>query len=165
VQRIVETLRRIVGTPAHMIDLYCGAGTFAVLFALWGWHVYGVEENPAAVHEANANAELNGVAERTEFHAGRAERAVGTAQGKAAFAQARAVFLDPPRKGSDDVTLDAIIGSAASDVFYLSCNPATLARDVAYLAAAGFTAQLVQPFDMFPQTGHVEVLMHLRRAL
>jgi 23S rRNA (uracil1939-C5)-methyltransferase len=74
------------------------------------------------------------------------------------------VFLDPPRKGSDDATLEAIARAKVPHVWYLSCNPATLARDLAHLARAGYRTGAVQPFDMFPQTGHIEALASLHRA-
>jgi 23S rRNA (uracil1939-C5)-methyltransferase len=71
--------------------------------------------------------------------------------------------LDPPRKGSDSATLDAIIEAQVPAVWYLSCNPATLARDLAHLVRGGYQLDLVQPFDMFPQTGHIEALATLHR--
>ena len=74
------------------------------------------------------------------------------------------MFLDPPRKGSDEATLDAIAAAGVANVWYLSCNPATLARDLAYLAKRGYALGVVQPFDMFPQTGHVETLATLAQS-
>ncbi|MBD5634736.1 MAG: hypothetical protein IAI49_09685, partial [Candidatus Eremiobacteraeota bacterium] len=82
----------------------------------------------------------------------------------AALAAADVVFLDPPRKGSDDATLAAIVKARVAHVWYLSCNPATLARDLARLVAGGYRLGAVQPFDMFPQTGHIEALASLHRA-
>jgi 23S rRNA (uracil1939-C5)-methyltransferase len=147
--------------PRRVVDLYCGAGTFAIFFAMRGAHVVGIEENPAAIREANMNAELNGVADRSTFIAGRVEGAIANKEGKAALAAADIVFLDPPRKGSDEATLDAISDARVKNVWYLSCNPATLARDLAYLKTKGYEIGVVQPFDMFPQTGHVETLVTL----
>ena len=77
--------------------------------------------------------------------------------------EADIIFLDPPRKGSDDVTLGAIAEAKAPYIWYLSCDPATLARDLKFLAANGYRLGFVQPFDMFPQTGHVETLVTLYR--
>jgi 23S rRNA (uracil1939-C5)-methyltransferase len=147
-----------------VVDLYCGAGTFAIFFASRGASVVGVEENPAAVREARENAALNGVENRVRFVEGRVEGAVIHKDGKKALEEADIVFLDPPRKGSDEATLDAIAAAGVADVWYLSCNPATLARDLAYLAKRGYALGVVQPFDMFPQTGHVETLATLHKA-
>jgi 23S rRNA (uracil1939-C5)-methyltransferase len=146
-----------------LVDLYCGAGTFAIFFATRGAHVVGIEENVAAIREANLNAELNGVTGRARFIAGRVEGAIGNADGRAALRGADVVFLDPPRKGSDDATLDAIAAAAVDNVWYLSCNPATLARDLRTLEGKGYVPAIVQPFDMFPQTGHVETFVTLHR--
>jgi 23S rRNA (uracil1939-C5)-methyltransferase len=146
-----------------VVDLYCGAGTFAIFFASRGAHVVGIEENPAAIREANLNAELNGVSGRARFIAGRVEGAVANADGRAALRAADIVFLDPPRKGSDEATLDAIAAAGVENVWYLSCNPATLARDLRVLQSKGYDPALVQPFDMFPQTGHVETFVTLHR--
>jgi len=147
-----------------IVDLYCGAGTFAIFFATRGAQVVGVEENPAAIREANMNAELNGVAATATFIAGRVEGAVANEAGKAALRDAEIVFLDPPRKGSDEATLAAISQARVRNIWYLSCNPATLARDLAYLKTQGYALGVVQPFDMFPQTGHVETFVTLYRS-
>jgi 23S rRNA (uracil1939-C5)-methyltransferase len=146
-----------------VVDLYCGAGTFSMFFALRGGRVVGIEENPHAVREALANAELNGVVERTTFLAGRVEELLRSGAARDALTSADVVFLDPPRKGSDESTLEAIAALRPPNVWYLSCNPATLARDMAQLAGAGYRVGTVQPFDMFPQTGHVETLVTMYR--
>jgi 23S rRNA (uracil1939-C5)-methyltransferase len=147
-----------------VVDLYCGAGTFAIFFASRGAQVVGIEENPAAVREANLNAELNGVTGRARFITGRVEGAVADPAGRAALRGADIVFLDPPRKGSDEATLHAIAAAAVDNVWYLSCNPATLARDLHTFGSKGYVPGIVQPFDMFPQTGHVETFVTLHRT-
>jgi len=149
---------------SNVIDLYCGAGTFALFFAKHGIRVVGVEENPNAVREARGNAELNGVAAQTTFLTGRVDATLRTKRGAETLASADVVFLDPPRKGSDEPTLDALVRARAPQVWYLSCNPATLARDLAHLVAGGYRVADVQPFDMFPQTGHIEALAFVHRA-
>ena len=148
----------------RFIDLYCGAGTFALFFAKAGARVVGIEENPNAIREANANAAVNGVGERTAFMNGRVESVLRSKTGVDALKAADIVFLDPPRKGSDEGTLDALVRAKVPHVWYLSCNPATLARDLAHLIAGGYVLGSVQPFDMFPQTGHIEALAALHRA-
>ncbi len=164
VEQIFARLRGRIQPGLRIIDLYCGAGTFAVLFAKLGAQVIGFEENARAIDEAHENAQLNGVAERSSFVVGRVETLVRGAIGQKALANSDIAFLDPPRKGSDEVTLRAIIASPVREIWYLSCNPATLARDCALLATGGFVLEYVQPFDMFPQTGHVEVLTTLKRT-
>jgi 23S rRNA (uracil1939-C5)-methyltransferase len=152
------------GAAGRIIDLYCGAGTFALFFAKQGARVVGIEENPNAVREARANAALNGVETRTQFLSGRVDATLRSKAGADALAAAEVVFLDPPRKGSDEVTLDAVVRARVPHVWYLSCNPATLARDLAQLLRGGYRIDAVQPFDMFPQTGHIEALATLHRA-
>jgi len=164
VGRIFRFMQLGLTVRRTIVDLYCGAGTFAIFFASRGAQVVGIEENPAAIREANLNAELNGVTARARFIAGRVEGAVGDPAGRAALRGADIVFLDPPRKGSDEATLDAIAASGVANVWYLSCNPATLARDLRLLQAKGYQPGIVQPFDMFPQTGHVETLVTLHRG-
>ncbi|HEV3089672.1 MAG TPA: 23S rRNA (uracil(1939)-C(5))-methyltransferase RlmD [Candidatus Elarobacter sp.] len=163
VGRIFRFLSPGIAKDRTIVDLYCGAGTFAIFFAARGARVVGVEENPAAVREARENAALNGVEDRVTFVEGRVEGAVVNKDGKQALSDAEIVFLDPPRKGSDEATLDAIAAAGVPNLWYLSCNPATLARDLAYLAKRGYALGVVQPFDMFPQTGHVETLVTLHK--
>lgn len=148
----------------RIIDLYCGAGTFALFFAKRGARVVGIEENPHAVREAKVNAALNGVEAQTAFISGRVDATLRAKAGAEALAAADIVFLDPPRKGSDEATLGALVRARPAHVWYLSCNPATLARDLAQLTAGGYRLGAVQPFDMFPQTGHIEALAALHRS-
>lgn len=164
VGRIFRFLAPGVTKDTKIVDLYCGAGTFAIFFGSRGAQVVGIEENPAAVREARENADLNKVNDRVRFVEGRVEGAVAHEEGRRALREAEIVFLDPPRKGSDEATLDAIASAGVANLWYLSCNPATLARDLAYLAKRGYTIGVVQPFDMFPQTGHVETLVTLHKV-
>ena len=164
VGRIFHFLEPGLAHDRTVVDLYCGAGTFAIFFASRGARVVGIEENPAAVREARENAALNQVEERVRFVEGRVEGAVVNKDGKQALKDAAIVFLDPPRKGSDEATLDAIATAGVPNIWYLSCNPATLARDLNHLAKRGYALGVVQPFDMFPQTGHVETLVTLHKT-
>ncbi len=163
VERIFSYMRAGLQTPRKIIDLYCGAGTFSLYFAKHGCDVYGIEESSQAILEAEDNAQLNQLESRVRFRAGRVEDIVRMQETKDAMHQADIVFLDPPRKGSDEVTLGAVVDSGAPYIWYLSCDPATLARDLKFLAANGYRLGIVQPFDMFPQTGHVETLVTLYR--
>jgi 23S rRNA (uracil1939-C5)-methyltransferase len=164
VASIFRTLAPLIGGAPRIVDLYCGAGTFAIYFASRGAKVVGIEENASAVTEARSNARLNNVETQVEFVQGRVEGALANEAGKKALRDASVVFLDPPRKGSDEATLAAIADANVPAIWYLSCNPATLARDLRYLAGRSYGIGLVQPFDMFPQTGHVETLVTLTRA-
>jgi 23S rRNA (uracil1939-C5)-methyltransferase len=163
VSRIFEFMRSALAHPRSIVDLYCGAGTFSLYFAKFGCSVYGIEESPQAVLEAQSNAALNQTESLLKFNAGRVEDMMRKPETKEALAGAEIVFLDPPRKGSDEETLAAIADAGVPYVWYLSCDPATLARDLKFLAAKDYKLGIVQPFDMFPQTGHVETLVTLYR--
>ncbi len=161
VAKIFALMRGGLAQPRKIVDLYCGAGTFSLYFAAAGSSVLGIEENPAAVREAEANAELNGLQDRVEFEAARVEEAVDRPEIAARLREAEILFLDPPRKGSDEATLGAVVRARVPNIWYLSCDPATLARDLKFLTSNGYNVGIVQPFDMFPQTGHVETLVTL----
>lgn len=163
VARIFDFMKSALGRPRRIVDLYCGAGMFALYFAKHGSEVYGIEENPAAIDEAHENARLNGLTANVLFRTGRVEDVVRQNEAKEAMKNADIVFLDPPRKGSDETTLTAVADAQVPFVWYLSCDPATLARDLKFLASKGYQIGVVQPFDMFPQTGHVETLVTLYR--
>lgn len=163
VGKIFAYMAPYLGNLGRVVDLYCGAGTFAVLFATHGAQVFGIEENANAVREARANAARNGVEGRARFTAARVEVELRGRRGAEILAGATVAFLDPPRKGSDEATLEALASAGVPHIWYLSCNPATLARDLAHLRAAGYRLDSVQPFDMFPQTGHVEAFAALHR--
>lgn len=163
VGRIFSFLRSGLQVPRKIVDLYCGAGTFSLYFATLGCDVYGIEESAQAILEAQGNATLNGLQERVRFRVGRVEDIARTQEARAALEDAEIAFLDPPRKGSDEVTLGALAAAGTPYIWYLSCDPATLARDLKFLAANGYRLGVVQPFDMFPQTGHVETLVTLYR--
>ncbi len=163
VARIFEFMRPGLDVPRKIVDLYCGAGTFSLFFAKCGSEVLGVEESSQAIAEARENASLNDSSEAAKFVCGRVESIVSRADIRKAMEDAQIVFLDPPRKGSDEVTLGAIAQAGVPNIWYLSCDPATLARDSKFLAAKGYRLGVVQPFDMFPQTGHVETLATMYR--
>jgi 23S rRNA (uracil1939-C5)-methyltransferase len=163
VGRIFDFLKGGLQHPRKVVDLYCGAGTFSLFFAKNGCEVYGIEENSQAVLEAESNAALNELDGWVRFRAGRVEDIVRTHEAREALGAADIVFLDPPRKGSDELTLGAVVAARVPYIWYLSCDPATLARDLKFLGANGYRIGVVQPFDMFPQTGHVETLVTLER--
>lgn len=136
-----------------VIDAYCGIGTIALYVAQKAKQVYGVEIVPEAIQDAKKNAKLNQI-EHAQFEMGAAEQVMPKwlQQG----IRPEVIIVDPPRKGCDPALLDAATGMAPERIVYVSCNPATLARDAKYLYELGYHVREVQPIDMFPQTGHVE---------
>ncbi|MBX6376979.1 MAG: 23S rRNA (uracil(1939)-C(5))-methyltransferase RlmD [Clostridia bacterium] len=147
---------------AAAVDVYCGTGTLACLLARRARRVWGIESHPAAVADARANARTNGLT-GIEFRLGPAEGEVPRLAREGV--RADAVILDPPRKGCDAAVLDAVPALAPRRLVYVSCNPATLARDLARLVATGrYRLVSVQPVDLFPHTPHVEVVAALEAA-
>ena len=141
-------------------DVFCGIGTISLLLAQRARSVLGIEAVPPAVKDARRNAKLNNI-KNAEFICENAETALPrlVAEGK----RFSAILLDPPRRGAEKPALDAIVNSGAERVAYVSCNPATLARDCKILAAAGYSPMSVQPVDMFPMTHHVETVCLLSK--
>jgi 23S rRNA (uracil1939-C5)-methyltransferase len=141
-----------------VIDAYCGIGTISLFLAQKAKKVFGVEIVPEAIEDAKRNAELNGI-ENAEFAVGEAE--VVIPQWKKEGNTADVIVVDPPRKGCDDALLQTIIEMKPKRVVYVSCNPATLARDLRVLEDGGFKTVEVQPVDMFPHTTHCEAVARI----
>ena len=141
-------------------DVYCGIGTISLLLAQRAGQVVGIEVVPEAVENARENAARNGV-QNAFFLCAPAEEALPKLVADGQIIDCLAV--DPPRKGCDPQVIEAILASGAKRVAYVSCNPATLARDVKLLTAGGFIVQAVQPVDMFPRCGHVECVTLMTR--
>ena len=148
-------------------DLYCGIGTISLFIAKElgsAGEVIGVEIVPEAIENAKENARRNGIT-NARFYAGAAEEVVPkliSADG-AESAKADVVVVDPPRKGCDQTLLDTIVRMSPNRIVYVSCDPATLARDVKVLAAKGYEVKKVRTCDMFPMGGHVETVVGLQR--
>jgi len=136
-----------------VIDAYCGIGTISLFLARQAGRVYGVEVVPEAIEDARRNAELNGIG-NAEFAVGLSEEVIPRWREEGVVADV--VVVDPPRKGCDEALLDTIVRMQPKRVVYVSCNPSTLARDLAVLEAGGYRTVEVQPVDMFPHTVHVE---------
>ncbi len=162
-QALYETARSFLAArPAEtVVDAYCGVGTISLFVAEDCARVIGIEQVAPAVEDAKANAAANGVA-NAEFICGAVEDILPRLLSREGGVDA--VVLDPPRKGCEEAALDAIADSAANRVVYVSCNPATLARDCKHLAARGFALSVVCPVDMFPQTCHVECVVLITRV-
>jgi 23S rRNA (uracil1939-C5)-methyltransferase len=144
-----------------VFDLYCGAGTIGLYLSREAKKVVGVEAVSFAVADAKKNASLNNIT-NTEFHQARAEELVPKLL--AGGYRADVVVIDPPRKGCDEKLLRTIAATRPSRIVYVSCNPATLARDLRCLTGHGFAVLEVQPVDMFPQTSHVETVVLMSRV-
>lgn len=142
-------------------DLYCGIGTISLFLAQKAKKVYGVEIVPPAIEDARRNAALNGM-ENVEFFVGKAEEVLPREYEKNQV-YADVIVVDPPRKGCDSVCLDTIVRMQPKRVVYVSCDSATLARDVKYLGERGYEVDRVRCCDMFGMSGHVETCCLLVR--
>lgn len=143
-------------------DLYCGIGTISSFLAKKAGKVYGVEIIPQAIEDARENARRNGI-ENVEFFVGKAEEVLPE-QYERNHVRADVIVVDPPRKGCDPVCLETILKMAPERVVYVSCDSATLARDVKFLEENGYRATRVRPVDMFPMGGHVETVCLMSRV-
>ena len=148
-----------------LLDLYCGMGTIGLSMAGQCRELIGVEIVPEAIESAKANAARMGeaVAAKSRFFCADAGQAA--TQLAAEGLHPDIVMLDPPRKGCDEATLSAVVRMAPRRVVYVSCNPATAARDAAWLEQNGYHAEKVQPVDLFPRTKHVEAIVSLQREI
>ena len=143
-------------------DLYCGIGTISSFLAKKAGKVYGVEIIPQAIEDARENARRNGI-ENVEFFVGKAEEVLPE-QYERNHVHADVIVVDPPRKGCDPVCLETILKMAPERVVYVSCDSATLARDVKFLEENGYRAMRVRPVYMFPMGGHCECVVKLERV-
>jgi 23S rRNA (uracil1939-C5)-methyltransferase len=159
--RKVRDLAQLSGTET-LVDLYCGIGTFALFLADQAARVIGMEAGLAAVEDARRNAELNAVS-NAEFHVGDDRRGFPQLLGTFHPGEVQTVLLDPPRGGVHARCLGSIKSLAPPRVIYVSCNPATLARDLAIMTAEPmpYAVELVQPLDLFPHTPHIETIVRL----
>ncbi len=143
-------------------ELYCGIGTISLFLARSAGKVYGVEIVPQAVEDARENARRNGIT-NVEFYLGKAEEVLPEKYKKEGIS-ADVIVIDPPRKGSDPACLETMLALEPKRIVYVSCDPATLARDLKILCADGrYQLTRVQPVDMFPQTAGVETVCLLVR--
>lgn len=144
-----------------VLDAYCGTGTIGIYLSGLAEKVVGIELVREAVWDARFNAQLNGASNCT-FLAGEMRDVLQTLP-QTLGARFDRVVIDPPRGGMDKKSLRLLIGIGAPLLVYVSCNPATLARDAVSLSEAGYRLELVQPVDMFPHTWHVESVIKFRR--
>ena len=137
-----------------VLDAYCGVGTLSLIFAKSAKQVIGVEAVPQAIHDARENARLNGIT-NVAFIAASCQQYIRQLK------TVDLALINPPRTGCDPAFLDGIGALKPKKLLYISCNPATLARDLNHLTRFGYRTLSVHPFDMFPQTAHVECIAAL----
>ena len=156
---IAATEAALTGTET-VLDLYCGTGTIGLSMASKAGRIIGVEVVPEAIEDAKQNAARNGV-HNARFLC--ADAAAAAKQLKSEGLAPDVVIVDPPRKGCDESVLATIAEMNPCRIVYVSCDPATLARDCKRLAELGYTVRRVTPVDMFPRTSHVESVVRLDR--
>ena len=162
-----EVLYGLAVEAAHLtgkevvLDAYCGIGTIGLTAADHAKQVVGVELNRDAVQDAIGNAKHNGV-KNARFFAADATRWISEAA--AAGERADVIFMDPPREGSTPQFIESVAHMAPKRVVYVSCNPETLARDLALLTKKGYRVESSTPVDMFPQTEHIETVVLLSKG-
>ncbi|WP_243426066.1 23S rRNA (uracil(1939)-C(5))-methyltransferase RlmD [Mordavella massiliensis] len=142
-------------------DLYCGIGTISLFLAQRAGRVYGVEIVPQAIEDAKKNATLNEIT-NASFYVGKAEEVLPDQYAKYGVS-ADVIVVDPPRKGCEQIVLETMVRMQPERIVYVSCDPATLGRDVKYLRENGYELTRVRPVDMFPQTVHVETVVLLSK--
>lgn len=143
-----------------VIDAYCGIGTITLALAEKAKHVFAMEIVEDSILMAEKNAKENGI-ENVTFEVGAAEEVLPKWAGEGV--KADVIVVDPPRKGLEQAFIEAAVEVGPEKIVYVSCNPATLARDLAIFAEKGYHATTAQPVDMFPQTLHVETVVALHR--
>ena len=147
-------------------DLYCGIGTISLFLAQKAKQVYGVEIVPQAIDDAKENAKINAI-DNAEFFVGKAEEVLPEyyaeyeREHNGETAHADVIVVDPPRKGCDETLLETIVKMQPEKVVYVSCDSATLARDLKYLCANGYEIRMCRGVDQFPQSVHVETVVLL----
>ncbi len=166
-EKLYATALEYAGLTGNEVvwDLYCGTGTISLFLAKSAKKVYGVEIIPQAIENARENACINGI-ENVEFFVGKAEEVLPEWYEKnrdEAGAHPDVIVVDPPRKGCDERCLETILKMAPRRVVYVSCDSATLARDLKYLCGRGYELKRVRACDMFPMTVHVETIVLLQK--
>lgn len=144
-----------------VIDAYCGIGTISLFLAQKAKKVYGIEVIEDAIEDARHNAALNNLT-NTEFIVGESEKVMPQLAEEGI--RPEVIVVDPPRKGCEKAVLEAMAQMGPERIVYVSCNPSSLARDLAYLEELGYKAVEIQPVDMFPQTAHVECVVRIEKV-
>jgi 23S rRNA (uracil1939-C5)-methyltransferase len=143
-------------------DLYCGIGTISLFLARHAKKVYGVEINSQAIDDARENA-VNNQIPNADFFVGKAEEILPKFYQEKGIV-ADLIVVDPPRKGCDEACLDTMVQMKPKKIIYVSCDSATLARDLKILMAGGYEVKRVQAVDLFPHTVHCETVVLMERT-
>ena len=161
-ERLYETAAQYAALTGNetVLDLYCGAGTIGLSMAAHAKRLIGVEIVEDAVENARANAARNGVT-NAEFFCGDAPKAAAMLRARGEAPDV--VILDPPRKGCGEELVDVVSSMSPRRVVYVSCDPATLARDLRFFTSRGYQPQEARPADLFPRTHHVETVVLLSK--
>lgn len=164
-EKLYETALDFAELKGHetVWDLYCGIGTISLFLAKKAKQVYGVEIIPEAIEDAKRNARLNGI-KNAEFFVGKAEEVLPEKYEKDGI-YADVIVVDPPRKGCDPAALATMVKMQPERIVYVSCDSATLARDLKYLCGEGYEVRKVKGCDMFPGTVHVECVALLQKVV
>lgn len=157
IQSILQELNSRIAPGKRLIDAYCGSGSIGIALAENALEVIGIEENPEAVENARSNATLNSVS-NARYIAGKCEEILPELLNEY---PADSIILDPPRAGVDSAALQGIIQAKIPEIWYLSCSPLNLKRDIRLLIAGGYILKSLASFDMFPNTWHIEALARL----
>jgi len=157
-KKLYDLAKEYAGLSGNEVlwDLYCGIGTISLYLSKSAKKVYGVEIVPEAIADAKENAKINGI-ENAEFYVGASEDVADS------LPKPDVIVVDPPRKGCDEKLLNTIVSVAPKRLVYVSCDPATLGRDLKFLCANGYELKKVRPVDQFPNTVHVETCCLLER--
>ena len=162
-QKLYEKVLEYAGLTGQetVWDLYCGIGTISLFLAQKARQVYGVEIVPEAIRDAQQNAELNNIT-NAEFYVGRAEDVLPQKYAEEGI-RADVIVVDPPRKGCEESVLETMVQMQPQRIVYVSCDSATLARDLKYLGERGYEVQKVCPVDMFGNSVHCECVVFLSK--
>ena len=160
---LYDTVREVIGSGGTLVDLYCGAGAIGLVLASQFDCVVGIEERAAAVQDARANAERNGIS--ATFQRAKVEEVLDTlAVELRRSGDPVHVVVDPPRAGLHPRVAKLLAGVNVSSLVYVACNPASLGRDAAILAEGGWRLTDLHTVDLFPQTGHIEMVGRFERS-
>jgi 23S rRNA (uracil1939-C5)-methyltransferase len=157
---LYETATALAENPTTAFDIYCGTGNFSLYLSRTAGEVIGIDSEKSAIEDARENAALNRINNVTFINARIEEEPGLMMKGRGS----KTVFLNPPRRGCSPKLLEAISEAKPDRIVYISCNPSTLARDLALLVKGSYRVKEVQPVDMFPHTSHVETVVLMSRV-
>lgn len=156
-EEIINHLNSVIDNSKPLIDAFCGVGVFSQILEVNNSKI-GVEINKKSIELAKTNAENNKI-QKTRYYAEKVENIID----KLKLQQTASIILDPPRAGLDQKIINWIVKQQIENIYYLSCDPRTLTRDLKHFLYMGFKIESIQPFDMFPHTHHIETLVVIKK--